>query len=143
VAVAACREVVHELKALGLSERAALKLVGMSSSVLRYQPRDDGNGKLCERLKGLAGQYRHNGYRMLHDRLTRQGWAINVKRTYRLYRQEGLMVCQRRRKKQPVSERQPLIRPEQSNEGWSMDFAFDELANGCKVKTLTVVDDCN
>ncbi|MFO0203151.1 MAG: transposase, partial [Alphaproteobacteria bacterium] len=49
---------------------------------------------------------------------------------------------QRRRKKLPVPERQPLVRPEQPNEVWSMDFVFDELANGRKVKTLTVVDDC-
>jgi hypothetical protein len=46
VAAAARREVVHELKALGLSERTALKLVGISASVLRYRPRDDGNSKL-------------------------------------------------------------------------------------------------
>jgi putative transposase len=142
VAVAARREVVHELKALGLSERAALRLVGMSTRVLRYQPRDDGNAGLRERLKQLAGQHRRHGYRMLHDRLTRQGWTINVKRTYRLYRQEGLMVRQRRRKKLPVPERQPLERPSQPNEVWSMDFVFGELATGRRVKTLTVVDDC-
>ena len=142
MAVAARREVVHELKALGLSERRALRLVGISASVLRYQPRDDGNSQLRERLKELAGQHRRHGYRMLHDRLTRQGWAINVKRTYRLYREEGLMVRQRRRKKLPVPERQPLLRPNQPNEVWSMDFVFDELANGRRVKTLTVVDDC-
>jgi hypothetical protein len=42
-----------------------------------------------------------------------------------------------------VPERQPLLRPRQSNELWSMDFmiVFDELANGRGVKTLTVVDD--
>lgn len=142
MAVAARREVVHELKALGLSERTALKLVGISASVLRYRPRDDGNSLLRERLNELAGQHRRHGYRMLHDRLTRQGRAINVKRTYRIYRQEGLMVRQRRRKKLPVPERQPLMRPSQPNEVWSMDFVFDELATGRRVKTLTVVDDC-
>jgi putative transposase len=52
------------------------------------------------------------------------------------------MVRQRRRKKLPVPERQPLLRPSQPNEVWSMDFVFDELAPGRRVKTLTVVDDC-
>ena len=52
------------------------------------------------------------------------------------------MVRKRRRKKLPVPERQPLVRPMQPNEVWSMDFVFDELANGRRVKTLTVVDDC-
>jgi len=75
--------------------------VGMSASTLRYQPRDDGNGRLRERLTELAGQHRRHGYRMLHSRLRIDGWAINVKRTYRVYREEGLMVRKRRRKKLP------------------------------------------
>ncbi|MGE0348556.1 IS3 family transposase [Hydrogenophaga sp.] len=142
-AVAARREVVRQLQELGLSERQALRLVGMSASTLRYLPRDDGNGELRERLTQLAGQHRRHGYRMLHNRLRFDGWAINVKRTYRIYREEGLMVRKRRRKKLPVPERQPLVRPKQPNEVWSMDFVFDELANGRRVKTLTVVDDCS
>jgi len=142
VAVAARRECVRQLQGKGLSERQACRLVGISTSVLRYQPGEDGNQPLRERLKELAGQHRRHGYRMLHNRLRNDGWAINVKRTYRLYCEEGLTVRKRRRKKLPVPERQPLIRPEQPNEVWSMDFVFDELANGRKVKTLTVVDDC-
>lgn len=49
-AVAARREVVRELQGLGLSERQALRLVGMSASTLCYQPSDDGDGRLRERL---------------------------------------------------------------------------------------------
>lgn len=79
----------------------------MSASTLRYQPRDDGNGRLRERLTERAGQHRRHGYRMLHSRLRIDGWAINVKRTYRVYREEGLMVRKRRRKKLPVPERLP------------------------------------
>ncbi len=88
----------------------------MSSSVLRYAARYDGNGELRERLKALAGQHRRHGYRMLHARLRQEGHSINVKRTYRVYREEGLMVRKRRRKKLPVPERQPLVRPTQPNE---------------------------
>ena len=140
--MSARREVVRQLQGLGLSERQALRLVGMSASTLRYEPRDDGNAALRARLRELAGQHRRHGYRMLHSRLRIDGWAINVKRTYRVYREEGLMVRKRRRKKLPVPERQPLVRPLQPDEVWSMDFVFDELATGRRVKTLTVVDDC-
>lgn len=80
---------------------------------------------------------------MLNNRLRLEGWPINVKRTYRLYCQEGLTVRKQRRKKLPVPERQPLNRPANPNEVWSMDFVFDELADGRRVKTLTVVDDCS
>jgi transposase InsO family protein len=111
VAVAARRECVRQLQGKGLSERQACRLVGISTSVLRYQPGEDGNQPLRERLKELAGQHRRHGYRMLHNRLRNDGWAINVKRTYRLYCEEGLTVRKRRRKKLPVPERQPLIRP--------------------------------
>ena len=143
MAVAARREIVRQLQGLGLSERQALKLMGMNPSTLRYRPCGESNAALRERLKELAGQHRRHGYRMLHSRLRIDGWSINVKRTYRVYREEGLMVRKRRRKKLPVPERQPLVRPMQPNEVWSMDFVFDELANGRRVKTLTVVDDCS
>jgi putative transposase len=65
--VSARREVVRQLQGMGLSERQALRLVGMSASTLRYEPRDDGNEDLRERLKELAGQHRRHGYRMLHS----------------------------------------------------------------------------
>jgi len=54
VAVAARRECVRQLQGKGLSERQACRLVGISTSVLRYQPGDDGNQPLRERLKELA-----------------------------------------------------------------------------------------
>lgn len=104
---------------------------------MRYRPCSDGNAGLRERLKKLAGQHCLHGYRMLHSRLRIDGWMINVKRTYRVYREEGLMVGKRRRKKLRVPERQPLVRPMQPNEVRSMDFVFDELASGRRVKTLT------
>jgi putative transposase len=80
---------------------------------------------------------------MRHSRLRTDGWAVNVKRTYRIYREEGLMVRKLRRKTLPVPERQLLLRPTQPNEVWSMDVVFDALANGRRVKTPTVVDDCS
>ena len=130
MAVAARRAVVRQLQERGLSERQALRLVGMSAGTLHDEPRDDGNGWLRERLTELAGQHRRHGCRMLHSRLRIDGWAINVKRTHRLYREEGLMAHKRRRKKLPVAKRQPLVQPMQPNTVWSMDFVFDELANG-------------
>jgi putative transposase len=142
VAVPAKRDCVRLLQACGLSERQALRLVGMSPSVLRYQSKPDGNEDLRTRLRELAGQHRRHGYRMLHNRMRIEGWRGNVKRTYRVYREEGLAVRKRRRKKLPVPERQPLVRPTGPNEVWSMDFVFDELASGRRTKLLTIVDDC-
>jgi putative transposase len=141
VTVPARRELVRFAQSRGLSERRALKLACLSPSVLRYERRDDGNGALRERIVALAHRHRRHGYRMIHLRLTQEGWAVNIKRVRRLYRQEQLMVQRRKRKKVAPGERQPLVRPSRANEVWSMDFVFDRLADGRALKCLTVVDD--
>jgi transposase InsO family protein len=142
VTVPGKRELVRFAQSQGLSERRALKLADMSPSVLRYQRRDDGNGELRERIVAMAHRHRRHGYRMIHLRLRQQGWAVNLKRVRRLYRQENLMVKTRKRKKVALSDRQPLIRPSRANEVWSVDFVFDRLADGRTLKCLTLVDDC-
>ena len=72
----------------------------------------------------------------------RQGGArVNRKRVERLYTEAGLQVRRRRRKKIPVADRQPLVRPQAPNEVWSADFVFDRTAEGRVVKCLTIVDD--
>jgi hypothetical protein len=63
IAVAARRAVVLQLRDRGLSERQALRLVGMSASCMRYRPASDRNDRLRQRLKALAGQHRRHGYR--------------------------------------------------------------------------------
>lgn len=61
IAVAARRAVVLQLRDHGLSERQALRLVGMSASWMRYRPASDPNDLLRQRLKALAGQNRRHG----------------------------------------------------------------------------------
>lgn len=73
--------------------------------------------------------------------LRREGWAVNHKRVYRLYREEGLAVRRRKRKRAAGWARVPLPAPAQVNQGWSMDFLTDELARGRRFRLLTIVDD--
>jgi len=144
VTVPARREAVRLMvQAKGLSERRALALAGMSASVLRYEPRPDGNAELRRAIVDLAQRHRRHGYRMIHMRLRLAGWTVNAKRVHRLYREQRLMVNRRRKRKLPASERQPLTRPQAPNEVWSMDFVFDEIADGRRLKCLTIVDDCS
>jgi len=72
--------------------------------------------------------------------LCRDGYAVNKKRIQRLYRQEGLSLRGRRRKKRIAGLRVVLPRPVAANQRWSMDFMSDALANGQKLRVLTVVD---
>ena len=81
------------------------------------------------------------GYRRLHVLLRREGWAVNHKRVYRLYSQEGLML-RTKKPKRHVSCRKRMERPVAAgvDESWSMDFMSDELFDGRRLRLLTIVD---
>jgi transposase InsO family protein len=126
----------------GLSERCALRIVSMSASAYRYQAQPDRNVALRRRIVELAQRHKRYGVGMIHLKLRQDGGEpVNYKRVERLYRQERLQVRRRKRKKVPVSERQPLCRPSAPNEVWSMDFVFDRTADARVLKCLTIVDD--
>lgn len=78
---------------------------------------------------------------MIYLKLRQAGELVNHKRVERLYALEQLQVKRRRRKKIPLAERQPLVRPGSANEVWSMDFMFDRIASGRTIKCLVIVDD--
>ena len=141
VSAPARREVVRRMTAGGLSERHALRVVGMSASSLRYQPAPDRNAALRETIVALAHRHRRYGAGMIYLKLRQRGLVVNHKRVERLYTEARLQVRRRKRKKVPLGERQPLVRPETANEVWSMDFVFDRSAEGRVIKCLTIVDD--
>lgn len=124
-----------------LSERRACGLVEINRASARYQKRRRDDEPLRERLRELAAQRRRFGYRRLHVLLHREGWAVNHKRVYRLYGEEGLAVRRRKRKRAAASERVPLAAPTRVNQGWSMDFMADALCSGRRFRTLNVVDE--
>jgi putative transposase len=125
----------------GLTERQALQVIGMSASSLRYRPAPDRNADLREAIVALAHRYRRYGAGMIYLKLRQQGRVVNHKRIERLYAEAQLQVRCRTRKKVPVGERQPLVRPAAANAVWSMDFVFDRSADGRVIKCLTIVDD--
>lgn len=126
----------------GISERRACQLIGLSRTVLHYEPRQNAaNAALQERMVALAHERRRFGYRRLHALLRREGVEANHKRIHRLYREAGLMVRRRRKRQGVAGERQALVRPEAPNQVGSMDFVFDALSTGRRIKCLTVVDD--
>ena len=135
------RVLVRDMTSQGVSERRALALVRMSASSLRYTPAPDTNAALRARIVALAHQHRRYGAGMIYLKLRQAGALVNHQRVERLYTEARLQVRRRRRKKIPVADRQPLIRPQAPNEVWSADFVFDRTADGRVVKCLTVVDD--
>jgi transposase InsO family protein len=141
VTAPARRLLVRHMTSQGLSERRALRVLRMSASALRYDPAPDRNASLRERILALAHRHRRYGAGMIYLKLRQAGLLVNHKRVDRLYALAKLQVRRRKRKKVPVSERQPLVRPRTANEVWSMDFVFDRTAEGRVIKCLTIVDD--
>nr|WP_244114286.1 IS3 family transposase [Burkholderia gladioli] len=135
------RDLVRHMIHGGLSERHALRVIGMSASAYRYQPAPDRNLALRAQIVALAQRHRRYGSGMIYLKLRQSGMVVNHKRVERLYAQENLQVRRRKRKKVPVAQRQPLGRPSAANQVWSMDFVFDRTAEGLVIKNLTVVDD--
>jgi putative transposase len=83
----------------------------------------------------------HYGYRRMYVLLRREGWTVNHKRVYRVYRDEGLGLHRRKPKRRRAAmTRQPRVKLTRTNERWTMDFMSDALANGQKLRVLTVLD---
>jgi putative transposase len=123
-----------------LSERRACELVGLGRATCRYETRRAEWPALRERLHALAAERRRFGYRRLYILLRREGYRVNLKRVYRLYRDDGLAVRRRRRRRR-VARGTPLAGPTRINERWSLDFLLDTLEDGRRVRLLAVVDD--
>jgi putative transposase len=106
----------------------------------RYRSRRDPQTELRLRLRDLAASRVRYGYRRLTVLLRRQGWPVNAKRIYRLYREEGLQVRTKQRAKRASHARVPLPAAVRPNQRWGMDFVSDQLADGRWFRILTVID---
>ena len=125
-----------------MSERRACKLVGLSRSVWRYRSRRSEPEGFRTRMLELAARWPRFGYPRIHVMLRREGFAVNRKRTYRIYCEEKLQVRRRKRKKRAGSApREALLLPEQPHQRWSMDFVSDRVQDGRAFRVLAVVDD--
>ncbi len=136
------REVAGHLRvAFGISERRACRTTGFGRSSQRYRKRSDPQVALRMRLKELAASRVRYGYRRLHILLRREGWSMNHKKTYRLYREEGLSIRPKTpRRKRACRYRQGRPEVGGPNEVWAMDFVSDQLFDGRPFRILTVVD---
>lgn len=125
----------------GLPERRACRLLGVDRSSFRYERSGSDDAALRTRLRELANERRRFGYRRLAILLRREGRAINLKRVYRLYREERLMVRKRSGRKRALGTRAPATIPQGANQRWSLDFVSDALDDGRRFRVLNVVDD--
>ena len=126
-----------------VSERHACRLLGLGRSTYRYRARKaERDRALRTRLKELAATRMRFGYRRLTAMLVRQGISANHKHVYRLYREEGLAMMIRWRRRIRWTGAIPKPTANRPNERWSMDFVSDCVSTGRVIRMLTVVEEC-
>lgn len=140
------REAVRHLQShLELSERRACGVVGQARGTQRHTPKPKPEEERLRReLRELSRQRPRAGYRMAARCLRRAGWKINDKRVHRLWREEGLRVPKRQRKRRRLGNSEhgsQLLRASRPNHVWSCDFVQDQTRDGRKLKMLCVVDE--
>ncbi len=125
----------------GVSIRRACKVLPFDTSSFHYKSRRTDPAAIKKRIKAICETHVRYGYRRVYHILRREGWVVNAKKVYRLYRELGLQLRhktpKRRVKAKLREDRAPAIRP---NDVWAMDFVHDQLATGRKLRILTVVD---
>lgn len=126
-----------------VSATRACRLINLARSTCRYDATGTGDDlALRGALREHAQKRRRWGYRRLAYLLRRDGYNDNHKRIYRVYREEGLQVRRRRKRKQRLDRGEiRSMAPRQPNERWSLDFVHDRLASGRSLRLLNVVDD--
>jgi len=136
--------VIHVRQRLDTSERRTCNTIGLGRSSLRYQslPKDDDELRLA--LIRLAKQYGRYGYRKIAQLLRIEGWTVNHKKVERLWREEGLQLPHRHKRRKRLYHKDGSVirlRPKYRNHVWSVDFVHNKLSNGRRYKMLTVIDE--
>ena len=130
---------------LGITERRACAVLGQSRGLQRKEAkRPDDEEQLTSDIIRLAKQYGRYGYKRITALLRVEGWTVNHKRVERIWRQEALKVPQKQKKKGRLYLHDGScirLRPCWPNHVWAYDFVADQLKDGTKIRTLTVIDE--
>lgn len=135
---------IHARQKLNTSERRTCAVLGVSRSSLHYKAKVQDNDALRLAMIRLAKQYGRYGYRKITELLRVEGWQVNHKKIERLWREEGLKLPERHKKRRRLYHKDASIirlRPTHPNHVWAIDFVHDKLSNGRSYKMLTVLDE--
>jgi transposase InsO family protein len=131
---------------LGLSERFACRVTGQHRATQRREPTSttpaDPDATLRAWLRGWAKTHPRRGFRNAHADARSEGWNVNHKKVQRLWREEGLRVPQRRRRKRIGTSTAPdPPKADAPNRVWAVDFQFDATSDGRPIKIVSIIDE--
>ncbi|SFU79889.1 putative transposase [Nitrosospira multiformis] len=124
-----------------ISVQRSCRLAQLARSVWYARSRARDQSALCQRIRDIAMSRPRFGYLRVLVMLKREGWQVGKKRVYRLYRQQGLQLRMKvkRRKRIALLRGRPQA-PTGPNQHWSMDFVHDQMLDGRAFRILTVID---
>jgi putative transposase len=124
-----------------VSIRKACTVLRIDRSLYTYRSRRGEQAGLCQRIKEITETRVRYGYRRIHVLLRREGWVVNPKRVYRLYREQGLQLRNKVPKRRVKAElRDNRTQATRVNQPWAMDFVHDQLVTGRRIRVLTIID---
>lgn len=125
-----------------MSKSRACRLLLLERSSYYYKAKRSAvNEALKQRVKEIASSRVRFGYRRITVLLRREGWKVNAKRVYRLYREEGMQLSKKKPKQKRASHhRVARSQAEGPDQKWSMDFVSDRLESGRSFRILAVID---
>ena len=136
---------IHTRQKLGTSERRTCRIIGVARFTQQYKSfSNNSDDELRLSLIRLAKQYGRYGYRKIAELLRIEGWKVNHKKVERIWREEGLQLPKRHKKRKRLYHKDSSIirlRPQYQNHIWAIDFVHDKLSNGGAYKMLTVLDE--
>jgi putative transposase len=115
--------------------------IGFDRLTFHYQSRRTDRAAVTKRIREICETRVRYGHRRIHALTDREGWGINVKKVYRIYKELRMQLRHQTRKRRVKAklrdDRGEAVGP---NEIWAMDFVHDQLATGKKLRVVTVVD---
>lgn len=124
------------------AERRACRLLDLNRSTCRYVSRRRDDLALRQKIRAIAQARPRFGYRRVFVMLKREGWHVGSEHVRRLYREEGLSLRLRPKRRRKLASHLRVVAapPQRPRERWSMDFMVDSFIDGRRFRVLTVVD---
>ena len=131
------------IDANSVSQRQACQAVNLARSSFQYRRKPKADGPIIDALTNLVEQHPTIGFDMSFQRLRNEGHTWNHKRVYRVYKELGLNIRRRIKRRLPSRVKQALFQPSVPNQTWSMDYMHDSLWDGRCFRVLNIIDDFN
>ena len=124
-----------------VSIRTACGAIGFDRSTFHYKSRRTDQAAVAKRIKEICETRVRYGYQRVDVLLDREGWGINTKKVYRIYKELGMQLRNKTPKRRVKARlREDRIDAVGPNDVWAMNLVHDQLATGKKLRVLTVVD---